>query len=113
MKKRISVFLTAIMLAASAIAVLPMANSQVQTVEARCQKVKIISRARLYDHRGHKRRQQLRRGRVVYIYGTRNIKGKNYYRVGHNRYIRMKYAKWIVNPKLVIKPDANNNDTDK
>lgn len=91
------------------------AASPASVAEAKCQKVRIVKKARLYNRRGLRKhhRKFLRRGKVVYLLGTRNIHGKNYYRIGKNSYIRVSRARLVLNPKFEINTDANVADTDK
>lgn len=112
MKKRLMLVISALLLILGLGAISSPAASNV--AQAKCQRVQLIRKARVYNRRGlRKQHKILRRGRIFYLWGTRNIHGKNYYRIGRKSYIRVKTAKLILNPKYEIKPNTNADNTDK
>lgn len=64
-------------------------NSNSQIVQAATSKKKLTKNAYIYNSKGHRTKaKKLRKGKKVKIYATKKIKGKKYYRIGKNKYVR-------------------------
>ncbi|WEV50667.1 SLAP domain-containing protein [Lactobacillus sp. ESL0731] len=78
------------------------------SVPALTKKAKLKKNARVYNKKGHRvGKKVLKKGKKITIYGTKKIRGKKYYAIGHGRYVLISKVKL-----LKAKPaPANNNST--
>lgn len=65
-------------------------ESNTQVVEAKAVSKKLTHNAAVYNSKGKRTHAKtLKKGKKVRVYGTKNIKGKKYYRIGKNKYVKI------------------------
>ncbi|WEV36540.1 SLAP domain-containing protein [Lactobacillus sp. ESL0677] len=80
-------------------------------VPALTKKAKLKKNARVYNKKGHRvGKKVLKKGKKITIYGTKKIRGKKYYAIGHGRYVLISKVKLL---KAKPAAPANNNSTNQ
>ena len=65
-------------------------ESNTQVVEAKTVSKKLTHNAAVYNSKGKRTHAKtLKKGKKVRVYGTKKIKGKKYYRIGKNKYVKI------------------------
>lgn len=93
----------------------PAISSPQNTVNAAIKTKSLTKNAFVYNAKGKKvKSAKLAKGKKVKILGTKIIKGKKYYRIGKNKYVRVANFKAIskpTNPKVDTVPVPNTNNS--